>query len=203
MDTCDRIIISSRAYNAILSETSDKISTETGGILLGRVIGRIWFIIESIDPGPNSVFEISHFEYDTEYVNYLAKVLSKQYKEGLAVLGLWHRHPGSLDTFSHADDITNSEFVRLSGIGAISALVNIDPVLRLTIYHVTLPLKYNKLSFEVNDSLISENLLEYKYFSAKKSSFRFVEVDPIKPKKSKLFTSIKGIFGTKKIIEAL
>ena len=120
---CSKIIFSNRAYNSIVSETYDKIKTETGGILLGRIINDIWYVVEVIDPGPNSIFTVTYFEYDTPYVNHLAKAISKQYKIELAVLGLWHRHPGSMDTFSSTDDGTNSDFSRLHPNGAISGLV--------------------------------------------------------------------------------
>ncbi len=163
MNEQKKIIFSNRAFNSIVSETYDKIKTETGGILLGRIIDSIWYVVEVIDPGPNSIFTITYFEYDTPYVNHLAKAISKQYKIELAVLGLWHRHPGSMDTFSSTDDLTNSEFSRLLPQGAISGLINIDPDLRLTIYHVSLPLKYTKTSFEVGDSLFPDELLKYKF----------------------------------------
>lgn len=168
---CSKIIFSNRAYNSIVSETYDKIKTETGGILLGRIINDIWYVVEVIDPGPNSIFTVTYFEYDTPYVNHLAKAISKQYKIELAVLGLWHRHPGSMDTFSSTDDGTNSDFSRLHPNGAISGLVNIDPNLRLTMYHVSMPLRYTKTSFEVGDALIPGHLLSLKYSEAETTFF--------------------------------
>lgn len=157
------IVFSNRAYNSILSETYDKIQTETGGILLGRIIDDVWYVIEVIDPGPNSVFTFTYFEYDTPYVNHLAKAISKQYKNELAVLGLWHRHPGSMDTFSSTDDLTNKEFSKANSNGVISGLINIDPNFRITMYHVSLPLKYTRLSFGIGDALFPNELLKYKY----------------------------------------
>jgi proteasome lid subunit RPN8/RPN11 len=160
---CSKIIFTNRAYYSILSETYDKIRTETGGILLGRIVGDIWYVIEVIDPGPNSTLKPAYFEYDTAYVNHLAKVVSKLYKFELAVLGLWHRHPGSMDTFSSTDDLTNSEFSEGHPKGAISGLVNIDPDFRLTMYHVSMPLKYIITPFEIGNSLTPSNLLSFKY----------------------------------------
>jgi proteasome lid subunit RPN8/RPN11 len=167
MKNCTKIIFTNRACNAIISETIDKIPTETGGILLGQIIDSIWYVVESIDPGPDSIFTITYFEYDTSYVNHLAKVLSKQYKIELEVLGLWHRHPGSLDRFSSTDNSTNSTFARLNSKGAISGLVNIDPTLRLTMYHVSYPLHYEKIPFEIGDHLLPENLFKYKHSEEK------------------------------------
>lgn len=168
---CNKIIFSNRAYNSIVSETYDKVRTETGGILLGRIIDDVWYVVEVIDPGPNSIFTVTYFEYDTPYVNHLAKAISKQYKVELAVLGLWHRHPGSMDTFSSTDDGTNTEFSKLHSKGAISGLINIDPNLRLTMYHVGLPLKYTPRKFEVGDNLFPSSLLELKYTEASSSFY--------------------------------
>jgi len=179
---CSKIIFSNRAYNSIVSETYDKIKTETGGILLGRIIDDIWYVVEVIDPGPNSIFTVTYFEYDTPYVNHLAKAISKQYKIELAVLGLWHRHPSSMDTFSSTDDGTNSEFSRLHHNGAISGLINIDPDLRLTMYHVSMPLKYTKISFEVGDALIPHHLLTLKYTEVETSFFSKKIDEPFRSK---------------------
>ena len=160
---CREIIFSDRACNAIVSETFDKVETETGGILLGKIVDDIWYVIEVIDPGPNSIFTVTYFEYDTIYVNHLAKTISKQYETELAVLGLWHRHPGSMDTFSSTDDLTNSEFSKLNSKGAISGIVNIDPEFRLSMFHISLPLKYTSTIFKTGDFLLPANLLTLKF----------------------------------------
>jgi hypothetical protein len=159
-----KVVFSERAFNAVITESYDKQSTETGGILLGRIIDNVWYILESIDPGPKSIFEVAYFEYDTDYVNYLSNVISFQYKIELSVLGLWHRHPGSFDTFSSTDDITNKKFSEINNeLGAISCLVNIDPNFRFTVYHVSNPLKYTKIDFISNDEEIPQILKELKY----------------------------------------
>lgn len=46
--------------------------------------------------------------------------------------------------------------------GAISALVNIDPTFRLTMYHVNQPCKYSVLEYDVGNHLIPDELLKYK-----------------------------------------
>jgi integrative and conjugative element protein (TIGR02256 family) len=159
-----KIIFSDRAINAIKTETFDKIKTETGGILLGIKDEQKWYVIESIDPGPNSIFSVSYFEYDTDYVNHLAKVISKQYKNELCVLGLWHRHPGSLDSFSSTDDETNKTFSKISKSGIISGIVNLDKDFRLTLYHVPHNIKYNKVDFDFDNSSIPKSYFIYKNF---------------------------------------
>ena len=62
------VVFSQRAIAAVMAETAEKIQTETGGLFLGKVIGDTWYVVESIDPGPNSIFEVAYFEYDPPYV---------------------------------------------------------------------------------------------------------------------------------------
>lgn len=154
------VVFSKRAMTALLVETMEKITTETGGVFLGKYESGIWYIVETIDPGPNSIFEPTYFEYDQAYINHLINKVSRLYKNQLDLVGLWHRHPGSLDTFSKTDDGTNTLYANLSGYGAISGLVNIDPKFRLTLYHVILPLNYEKVSYTVDDSIIPESIME-------------------------------------------
>lgn len=156
------VVFSERAFISILVETQEKIKTETGGVFLGYRKGDIWYVIESIDPGPNSVFQTAYFEYDQAYINHLINKVSRLYATQLDLIGLWHRHPGSFDSFSGTDDGTNTKYAELDKQGAISALVNIDPQFRLTMYSVTLPLKYEKIKYIVGDSYIPKDLLEKK-----------------------------------------
>lgn len=147
-----KVIFSARAYAALLSEVLDEVQTETGGVLLGYWDDGVWQVVESVDPGPSSRFEVAYFEYDQDYVNHLINKVSRIYEKQLDLIGLWHRHPGSFDRFSATDDETNSKYASLSKYGAVSALVNIDPHFRLTVYQVTAqPLRYEKISYEVLD----------------------------------------------------
>ena len=72
---------------------------------------------------------------------------------------MWHKHPGSYNEFSSTDDITNSEYAKLSDNGAITILVNVDPNFRITPYHVAMPFKYTRIECNVGDELIPERLL--------------------------------------------
>lgn len=157
-----KVIFSNRAYAGIISETTEKIKTETGGLFLGVYDNDIWYVIEVIDPGPNSVFEVAYFEYDQEYTQHLINKIANLYSFKLELIGLWHRHPGSLDIFSSTDDKTNARYARRNPHGAISALVNIDPDFRLTIYHVESPCKYRKIEYSVGDDLIPQKYLQFK-----------------------------------------
>lgn len=149
-----KVIFSKRAMTALLVETREKIATETGGVFLGKYVDGIWYVVETIDPGPKAIFKTAYFEYDQNYINHLINKISRLYNQQLDLVGLWHRHPGSLDSFSMTDDGTNSKYAELSSSGAISGLVNIDPKFRLTMYHVSLPLNYEKIEWMVDDELI-------------------------------------------------
>lgn len=147
---------------ALLVETREKITTETGGVFLGKFDSGVWYVMECIDPGPKSIFRPAYFEYDQAYINHNINKVSRLYGEQLDLIGLWHRHPGSFDSFSSTDDGTNTQYAQLSEYGAISGLVNIDPEFRLTMYHVSLPLAYEKIPFSVDDSRIPKSVMELK-----------------------------------------
>lgn len=157
-----KVIFSDRAYASILAETTEKIKTETGGLFLGAVDHDQWYVIEAIDPGPKSIFQVAYFEYDQTYTQHLINKIANLYDAELSLIGLWHRHPGSFDQFSSTDDGTNSKYAKMRSEGAISALVNIDPTFRLTPYHVAQPCRYSIIEYEVGDHLIPDELLRYK-----------------------------------------
>lgn len=163
-ENCKIVVFTNKAYNAIINETFRKDPVETGGILMGHVLSNgCWIVMEVIPPGLKAIHQRAYFEYDTEFVNYMAKSVSKQYKMELDVLGLWHRHPGSMDVFSGTDDGTNATFANLSDYGAISGLVNVDPKFRFTLRHVNYPLDYQIVDVEVGDDLIPPQYFELKY----------------------------------------
>jgi len=161
------VIFSERAYTALLTETLSEIKTETGGIFLGQHDNDVWYIIESIDPGPNSVFSSAYFEYNEAYVNHLANKIFKLYKNPLKIMGLWHRHPGSMDFFSSTDNRTHVKYANINTFGVISALVNIDPSFRLSIYSISsnkgrLLISKSKLNYAVGNDKIPNEFLQYK-----------------------------------------
>lgn len=174
---CETVIISDKAYNAMIRESFAKHPVETGGILLGYILDNgLWVVMEMIPPGINGVFETAYFEYDQDFVNYLGTSVANQYKEPLQVLGLWHRHPGSMDYFSSTDDGTNSEFASKNPYGVISGLVNIDPSFRLTMYHLDhnngvrpRNIAYSTVDVEVGDDLIPEKFFALRYVDEERS----------------------------------
>lgn len=157
-----KVVFSNRAFASILAETTEKIKTETGGLFLGTVEDDMWYVIEAIDPGPKSIFEVAYFEYDQKYTQHLINKIANLYNHRLTLIGLWHRHPGSFDQFSSTDDGTNAKYAALNQQGAISALVNIDPTFRLTVYQVDRPCRYSRIEYDVGDHLIPDRYLELK-----------------------------------------
>jgi len=159
-----QVIFSDRAYTALMTETLGKINTETGGIFLGHFNNDKWYIIESIDPGPRSIFSPAYFEYDEAYVNHLANKINRLYKTPLRLIGLWHRHPGSMDSFSSTDNETHAKFAGINPYGVLSALVNIDPVFRITMYSIperkSILTAARKIhSYQVGDRYIPEDFI--------------------------------------------
>lgn len=174
------IVFSNKAYNAIIRESFDKDPVETGGILLGHILDNgIWIVMEVLPPGIKCIFERAYFEYDDAFVNYLAQSVANQYKISLELLGLWHRHPGSMDVFSSTDDDTNATFAQQNPNGVISGLVNIDPRFRLTMYHMDNPgnmirqynrPSYERIEIEVGDDIIPEEYFQLKYYDGEDSN---------------------------------
>jgi hypothetical protein len=159
---CREVVLSEKAHTALVAETYERIQTETGGVFLGSIHNGVWYVVETLDPGPNSIFQVSYFEYDTPYVNHLANKVARFYREPIEVLGLWHRHPGSMDVFSSTDSGTNQKYANLRPEGAISALVNVDPDLRITMYHVSPNLQYTRVKYHVGNTRIPEQWLRRK-----------------------------------------
>ena len=157
---CDKIILSSKSYLSIIAETYSYFNIETGGIFLGKEINNIWYVLENIDPGyKRTIRQNAYFEYDQEYVNHLANIRNRLYYSDIKLIGLWHKHPGSFDSFSQTDDGTNKRFAELHSNGAISALINVDPDFRITMYHVSNPLNYQR----IDNILIGDSYIPDKY----------------------------------------
>lgn len=163
------VVFSQRAFNAIVTEVQHKDPVETGGILIGYVLDNgARIVVENIPPGQSATHQWGYFEYDEKFVNYLSNVIARQYVGNLQVLGLWHRHPGNLDTFSSTDDETNLLFAHDYPYGSISALVNIDPTMRITMYHVDQQGRYTKIDWYVDDGeTIPKRYLQLWYTSEK------------------------------------
>ncbi len=165
MNKIQTVVFTQRAFNAIVTETISKHPIETGGIFLGYILDNgTWIVVENIAPGFKSTHQAAYFEYDKDFVTYLANVIANQYKGNLRILGLWHRHPGDFDKFSSTDDETNRNYANDSEHGAISALVNCDPKFRLSMFHVSQNGEYHDAEWFVDEGdLIPQELLELYY----------------------------------------
>lgn len=132
----DTVYLSDNAFRDVALELADHPTTETGGILLGEGTDKGWFVVEVLDPGPRTIRSAAYFEYNHTYATHLAHKVARRYQSPLRLLGLWHRHPGSLDEFSRTDDETHVEYLRLLRAPFVSMLVNVDPDFRMTFYRV-------------------------------------------------------------------
>ena len=187
------VVFSNKAYNAIIRETFEWDPVETGGILLGHILDNgCWIVMEVLPPGysegregDNVHHDMGYFEYNQRFVNYLANSVATQYKIPLELLGLWHRHPGSMDYFSSTDDGTNKTFASQNPNGAISGLVNVDPKLRMTMYYIRhndtgmgRP-NYLTVDVEVGSDLIPEEYFEMQYYGGEND-----ELHPFAPRRN-------------------
>ena len=155
-----KVVISQQAYLAILAEVYERVETETGGIFLGHREGDTWYVLESIEPGPKSTFTPTYFEYDDAYVTYRANKVSRLYKGSVSLLGLWHRHPSLMKTFSSTDDGTNKIYSDMLG-GAISGIVTLGNGFEITMYYVPSNICYEQIEWVVDDNQIPNQYLAY------------------------------------------
>lgn len=132
---CKKIVISDRAYTSIIAEALSRDPNETGGILLGIVDKDIWYVVEATDPGLSTFHNPVHHEMDEKYHNHIYPVISRLYEKDLCLLGLWHRHPGTLNTFSGDDNRTNASYSDAIENGTLSFLLNFVPNGQLTCYY--------------------------------------------------------------------
>ena len=156
---CIYIIISERAHKSILAEAFTHGNRETGGILLGHFVNKIWYIIEVVDPGLIKINSNTYFEFDIKYVNHQMKIINRLYKYPLTMLGVWHRHPGSMDTFSTTDISSINVHVSESRKGILSMLINVDPELRMTFYYCSKEYTIMKVPYDVGDDLIIKDII--------------------------------------------
>ncbi|WP_255335794.1 Mov34/MPN/PAD-1 family protein [Methanosarcina sp. KYL-1] len=163
----DHIIFSKRAFTDILLETKERISTETGGLFIGKKINNYWIVLETIDPGPKSFFSQAYFEYDHEYQTHLANKIARRYGGSLVILGLWHRHPDSFNDFSGTDLATFSNFIKISPEGIISALVNMMPDFKFTLYFFEANNQYRKINYEIMEHELLLSKFNIKEFTLK------------------------------------
>ena len=156
---CMHVVLSNKAYISIISDVLRRSSTETGGVFLGRIYKKIWYVVDVIDEGIQTQNYRDYFSWDKQYVNHLAERIGTLYKEPLTILGFWHRHPQSFDRFSQQDEQTIQAHLREAKYGLLSMLVNVDPELRMTFYwcHDT---RIMQTKYDVGDEYFAQELLQ-------------------------------------------
>ena len=157
---CIHCFLSNRAASAVYNEVYENGKEETGGVFIGYIYNRAWYITEVVDAGLRTVNTEVYFEWDKDYVNHLVAKLKKLYKIPVTILGFYHRHPGDMDFFSGTDERTIKDNIRLAKFGVLSALVNIDPKVRITFYHCH-GNEIMKVKYDIGDEFFPPAYLSY------------------------------------------
>ena len=170
-EKCNLVVISDRAYRQLVCQTfavcerNVTDGVETGGVLIGHYVDGFWYVVESIDQGVDTYNTRSNFKYDVDYINHQVDYLSRIYKHPLTILGIWHRHPSSMDHFSGTDEITIKKHVDISDNGILSMLVNIDPAVRMTFYYCGKDNSLMKIPYVAGDEYFIKDLIQYRRLS--------------------------------------
>ena len=154
------VVLSDKAYLSIISDVLRRNTTETGGLFLGRIHKKIWYVVDVIDEGIQTENYQTFFSWDTQYVNHLAVRISTLYKEPLTILGFWHRHPQSYDRFSRQDEQTIQSHLQDAKFGLISMLVNVDPDLRMTFYWCH-DMRIMETKYDIGDEYFAPEFLQF------------------------------------------
>lgn len=157
---CIHCVLSDRAAAAIYSEVYDNGRNETGGVFVGYIYKRVWYITEVVDAGLRTINSEVFFEWDETYVNHLVSKIRRTYKMPATILGFYHRHPEDMDFFSGRDEGTIQDNIRLAKFGVLSALVNIDPKVRMTFYHC-IGNRIMQIHYDIGDELFPKGFLKY------------------------------------------
>jgi len=95
------VSVSLAALNHIRDLVTGSTSKETGGILVGRNVGKDIDVTDASDPGPNAQQTATHFLRDTAYCR---QFLARCYEEsGADYVGEWPGHVIGLRTLSAGD----------------------------------------------------------------------------------------------------
>lgn len=125
-DTKD-IFISRRALCFMNNELLRYPYDETGGLLLGYTqaeFGICNIVVEATDAGfQNVIHEKYTFEYDAQYEEHIANILSSLYNPPLELIGVWHKHNNVSETkFSEADKEMHRKLLAITNHPCFSIL---------------------------------------------------------------------------------
>lgn len=159
---CSEVILSKKAFAKIVSDTFSYENDETGGVLIGLICNGKWFVTDVIDAGLNgsTVHTPTYFVYDEKYINHRMEKERLIYKYPRYALGIFHRHPGHLDTFSLPDENTMKDHCLISQHGILSMLVNMDPEFRMTFYYASKEDELFQVKYHIGDDLIPDEYFE-------------------------------------------
>lgn len=97
------IFILKSIVKAILHETGDYCPLETGGMLLGYIKEKNYYVLDLVEAGPNAVHKVNYFLPDG---NYQQPILERKFKKSnglITFLGDWHSHPNEDSYLSRLD----------------------------------------------------------------------------------------------------
>lgn len=165
-EKCKKIVLSDMAYAKVVSETFSYGENETGGVFIGLICNGIWYVLDMIDAGlvKQTTHTSSYFVYDEEYVNHRIEKEKAVYRHVPSCIGFYHRHPGSMDTFSLPDEKTMKEHCDMSRHGLVSMLVNIDPDFRMSFYYASKQDELFRVEYVVGDRAIPEEFMQMATF---------------------------------------
>ena len=93
MDQATGYVVSTNVIETIETECRRHPNRETGGILMGLILGGRITVTHATGPGITWDSSTNHFSKDTDYVQSVLDILHEY--SGVNYLGVWHKHPHS------------------------------------------------------------------------------------------------------------
>ena len=147
---CLHVVLSDRAYAAVIAQILRDGGEASGGVLLGSVQNRIWYIVDAAAPAPeDGGWTVGDAGCPAAWNGGL-------FRTPLRVLGAWRARPPRMDYFSPED----GQVLCRCEEGRLAMLATQDPELRLTFYYCAggeaMPVEYDH-----GDAYVLEELLAY------------------------------------------
>ncbi len=133
---CAMVVLSARAYADIIAEAAANGPNETGLAMIGKKVGKVWFVYDCIPGGQNAHRSKYAFSMDVPMVNYLMQYTARRYKFKAMLVGFEHQHPESYDQYSITDFAAFRDNLKNAPLGLITGLVNKDPDFRIAFHYV-------------------------------------------------------------------
>jgi len=97
------IYILKSIVKTIVRETSAHYPLETGGMLLGYIKEKNYYVLDLVEAGPNAVRKVNYFLPDGKYQQ---PILERKFNKSnglITFLGDWHSHPNADSYLSKLD----------------------------------------------------------------------------------------------------